>query len=131
MNKRQRVVIKGESSLELDVFSDVLQSSVMGPTLCLVYINDLPLRVDCSVSFFAGDTLLYQLVDPIEDAVQFQNNINVAHKWSVDWKMPFNDKKCKVIVFGSQNYRPTYRLGVMDWADTPTYRDGCCHAVKS
>ena len=63
--------------------------------------------------------------------VQFQNNINVAHKWSVDWKMPFNDKKCKVIVFGSQNYRPTYRLGVMDWADTPTYRDGCCHAVKS
>ena len=63
--------------------------------------------------------------------MQFQNNINVVHKWPVDWKMPFNDKKCKVIAFRSHNYRPTYRLGVMDWADTTSYLDGCGHAVKS
>ena len=37
--------------------------------------------------------------------------------------MSSNDKKCQVIAFGSQNYRPTYKLGeaVMDWADTTTY----------
>ena len=38
--------------------------------------------------------------------------------------MPFNDKKCKVIAFGSQNYRPTsYKLGEAekDWTDTTTY----------
>ena len=37
--------------------------------------------------------------------------------------MPFNDKKCKAIVDGSQNYRSTYKLleTVMDWADTTTY----------
>ena len=40
------------------------------------------------------------------------------------WKMPFNAKKCKVIAFESQNYRPTYKLGetVMDWANMATYR---------
>ena len=38
--------------------------------------------------------------------------------------MPFNDKKCKVIAFGSRNYRPTtYKLGeaVNNWADMTTY----------
>ena len=122
-NRRQRVVIKGESSSELEVSSGVPQGSVLGPTLFLIYINDLPLRVDCSVSLYADDTLLYQPVDTIDEAVQFQSNIDAVHKWSVDWKMPFNDKKCKVIAFGSQNYRPTYKLGEaeMDWTDTTTY----------
>ena len=47
----------------------------------------------------------------------------IINKWSVDWKMPFNDKKCEVIAFYSQNYRPTYKLGEaeMDWTDTTTY----------
>ena len=79
--------------------------------------------VDCSVSLYADATLLYEHVDMIEVAVKFQNDINAVHKGSVDWKMLFNDKKCKVIVFGSQNYRPTYKLGetVMDWADITAY----------
>ena len=95
----------------------------MAPTLFLIYINDLPLRVDCSVSLYADDTLLYQPVDTIDNAVKFQNNIDAVHIWSVDWKIPFNDKKYKVIAFGSQYYRLTYKLGeaVMDWADMTPY----------
>ena len=42
--------------------------------------DDLPLRVDCSVSLYADDTLLYQSVDMIDNAVQFQNNIDAIHK---------------------------------------------------
>ena len=75
-NRRQRVVIKGECSSELELSSGVPQGSFMGHTLFLVYVNDLPLRADC---LYTDDTLLYQPVDTIEDAVQFQNNINAVH----------------------------------------------------
>ena len=96
--------------------TSIPQGSVLGPTLFLIYINVLPLRVNCSGSLYADDKLLYQPVYTIEDDVRFQNNFDAVHKWSVDWKMPFNDKKCKVIEFGSQNYKPAYKLGptVMD-----------------
>ena len=89
------------------------------------------LRVDCSVSLYADDTLLYQPVDTIEDAVQFQHNINAIQQYSVDWKMPFNDKKCKAIASGSQNFRPTCKVGetVMDWADTTTYLGVSCSQI--
>ena len=78
-NRRQRVVIKGKSSSELKVSSGDSRGSVLGPTLFLICINELPLRVDCSVSLYADDTLLYQPVDTIDDAVQFQNNIYAVH----------------------------------------------------
>ena len=95
-NRKQREVIKREYSSELKVSSKVPQGSVLGLTLFLIYIKDLTLGVDCSVSLYADDTLLHQPADKIDNAVQFQNNIDAVHIWSVDWKMPFNDKKCKV-----------------------------------
>ena len=72
----------------------VPQGSVLGPTLFLIYINDLPMRVDCSIILYADYTLLYQPVDTIDNALQFQNNVDAIHKWLVDWKIPLDDKKC-------------------------------------
>ena len=71
-NRKQRVVIEGESPSELEVSSGVPKDSVLGLTLFLM--------VDCSVGHYAEDSLLYQPVDTIKDAVQFQNSINVVHQ---------------------------------------------------
>ena len=60
----------------------------------LLIDENLQLRIDCSVSFYADDMLLQQLVATTEDAVEFQNNINAVHKWSVKLKMPFRYFGC-------------------------------------
>ena len=70
-DRKQKVVIKGQRSAELPVTSGVL-----GPTLFLIYNNDLPSSVDCCVSFYADDTLLYQHVKTAIDAASFKLSID-------------------------------------------------------
>lgn len=105
------------------VTSGVPQGSVLGPTLFLIYINDLPTMVNCSISLYADDTLLYQQVTTDEDAARFQNNIDAVHRWSVEWKMQFNESKCHMIAFGNQEFKPQYKLGdtSMIWASSTKY----------
>ena len=74
--RRQQVVIDGNTSHGLPVCSGVPQGSVLGPTLFLIYINDLPDHLDCNVSLFADDTLIYQEVTSPDEKQRFQNNIN-------------------------------------------------------
>ena len=111
-DRSQRVMVKKSKSAELAVTSGVPQGSVLGPTLFLIYINDLPLSVTCHVSLYADDTLIYAVVDSKEEEACFQSNINALHDWSVQWKMPFNTTKCEVIVFNNRNKPlPNYTIG--------------------
>ena len=56
-NRRLRVVLDGKSSQEYPVNARVPQGSILGPTLFLLYIDDLPDDVICNIAIYADDTI--------------------------------------------------------------------------
>ena len=55
-DRKQKVVVDGESSDTIHVKSGVSQGSVLGPCLFLAYINDIPEQVSSNARLFADDT---------------------------------------------------------------------------
>ena len=91
---------QAESSSELPVTSGVPQGSVLGPTLFLTYINDLPESVTCHISIFADDTLINnKVVNSTQQKDSFQSNIKALEAWTHTWCIKFNVDKCSVLVF--------------------------------
>ena len=109
----QKVAVRGAESDVLPVTSGVPQGSVLGPTLFLLYINDLPDSVSCNVSLYADDTLIYAKIQTRADEIRFQNNIDSLVSWSTKNKMPFNRTKCEVIVF-NQGATPLPQYSISD-----------------
>ena len=53
------MVLDGKSSKEYLVNAGAPQGSILGPTLFLIYINDLPDDVICDIAIYANGTTLY------------------------------------------------------------------------
>ena len=109
--RKQRVVIRGKGSEWSEVTSGVPQGSVLGPTLFLIYINDIDDGVNSSVLKFADDTKIFRNVMTCEQAFSLQEDLTKAHQWSVEWQMLFNTDKCKCMHLGHSNQHYDYFLG--------------------
>ena len=66
-NRQLWVVLDGKSSQEYPVNAGVPQGSILGPTLFLLYINDLPDDVICTIAIYADDTTLYSKCNQASD----------------------------------------------------------------
>ena len=64
------MVLGGNSSQEYLVNAGVLQSSILGSTPFLLYINNLPDDVICDIAICADDTSLYPKCDQASDLWQ-------------------------------------------------------------
>ena len=58
-NRWLRVVLDGKSSQEYPVNAGVSQGAILGPTLFLLYINDLPDGVISNIAIYADINTLY------------------------------------------------------------------------
>ena len=94
---QQCVVVDGAQSSYINVLSGVPQGSVIGPTLFLIYINDLPEYVDCTVHLFADDTVMYLTIHSEEQCAQLQVDLDMLQVWEEDWLMEFNPEKCEIL----------------------------------
>ena len=81
-DRRLRVVVDTEVSSWKSVFSGVPQSSVLGPILFLVYINDLEEEVTGRILKFADDTKLFRKTKEIGDKRTLQDDIDKLVRWS-------------------------------------------------
>ncbi len=117
-NRTQNVVLDGESSYTGKVISGEPQGSVLGPSLFLYYINDLPEGLGSKVRLFADDTVIYMAIKWETDAKDLQSDLDKLVAWESKWKMKFNPKKCEVLhITRSRNPQKfTYKLHGVDLA---------------
>ena len=96
-DREQVVVVEGSRSSSIHVRSGVPQGSVLGPSLFLVYINDLPDQVISTSPLFADDTTVYRGITSDADTIILQSDLDALHEWEVKWDMSFHPDKCVVL----------------------------------
>ena len=96
-DRKQVVVVEGERSETIDVESGVPQGSVLGPSLFLFYINDMPEGIRSRVRLFADDTIVYLTIASDKDSDHLQEDLNKLEIWEKKWKMAFHPDKCNVL----------------------------------
>ena len=69
-NRRLQVVLDGKSSQEYPINAGVPEGSILGPTLFLLYINDLSDEFISDIAIYADDTTLYSKCDQASDMWQ-------------------------------------------------------------
>ena len=94
-DRRQVVVVDGDTSGSVAVESGVPQGSVLGPCLFLLYINDLPENLTSTARLFADDTLCHNTVSSPKDQQDLQQDLNQLAEWEQKWQMTFHPNKCE------------------------------------
>ena len=79
------------------IVSSVPQGSVLGPSLFLFYINDMPQGLRSTVRLFADDPIVYLTITCENDALALQTDLNKLGIWEKKWKMESHPGKCNVL----------------------------------
>jgi ribonuclease P/MRP protein subunit RPP40 len=124
--RKQRVVLNGKASTWEEVPSSVVQGSVLGPELFVIYIDDIDEcmnRIRSYLNKFADDTKVAKAIHGVEDSEELQTELDNLWSWACKWQMRFNVDKCKIMHTGRTNPKFSYTLNGTPLSITTEERD--------
>ena len=90
-NRKQRVVLNGQSSSWTNVKAGVPQGSILGPLLILIYINDSADSLSSNAKLFADDTSLFPVIhDSVITTSELNSDLARIKQWAFQWNLSFN-----------------------------------------
>lgn len=89
--------------------SGIVQGSVLGPILFVLFINDIVRLFSdehCTCKLYADDLKLFTEFQTDADCDVLQRKLNDIYEWSNKWQLTISYKKCNVMYVG-KHARPT------------------------
>ena len=108
--RQPQMILNGKTSQEYPVNVRISQGSILGPTLLLLYINDLLDGVICDIAIYADDTTLHSKCDQASDlwqrlelASELESDLRDTVDWRKKWLLDFNAGKTQLVSFDRSN----------------------------
>ena len=117
-NRTLSVEVDEALSRVMPVTSGVIQGSVIGPLLFIIYMNDLPEKTvtpDVFIEMYADDTKLYS-----HSLDNLQTAINMVVDWCDTNKMGLAPLKTKMIVFSKTRNPPNPSVNICSSSIAPS-----------
>ncbi|MGL4480946.1 MAG: RNA-directed DNA polymerase, partial [Lactococcus garvieae] len=126
-NRLQSVDINSCISSSLPITSGVIQGSVLGPLLFLIYINDFSSILQTGTPFLFADDCKLVFSFPAHQKVMYikliQQDLQAISEWSKIWLLPFSVNKCSVLPIRCTIPAGTLKLLESDIPITSCVRD--------
>lgn len=105
-NRTQQTRIGSSLSAVTKLTSGVVQGSVIGPLLFVLFINDIAQLLQtssstCVCKLYADDLKLYSTIETDADYDLLQNGLNLICSWSNTWQLKISYAKCNVMFIGN------------------------------
>ena len=83
----------------LELLSGLSQGSILGPTLFLLFTNDLPLHLNhCLADLYADDNSIHAM-----GKNKLQSGANETEVWSINNKLPIHYGKSTTMTLGTRH----------------------------
>lgn len=109
LNDRTLVVkYEGSTSRPFPVLSGVPQGSHLGPTLFLLFINDIRSAISLKFLLFADDAKIFNRINSPQDQEELQHTLDSIVSWCTTNSMEINVAKCFVMSFLRRSNKMTF-----------------------